>query len=190
MKMRRVEKRFVNSLSHSRRVADQAIARVARVMPTSGQRLLEVGCGNGAAAIELAKTMGLEVVGVDVDPEQVAAAGKTAAAAGAAGVRFLVADASRLPLADDEFDLVYTNKTTHHVPDWQRAVAEMGRVLKPGGHLLYSDFVAPFGRRLPTRRGVNAAATAAGLLPQARTSAPLHYTAVFAKADCSRPEAP
>jgi ubiquinone/menaquinone biosynthesis C-methylase UbiE len=181
MKMRRFEKRFVNSLSHSRRVADQATAHLATVAPTSGQRLLEVGCGNGAAAIQLARAFGLEIVGIDVDPEQVAAAEKAAAAAGATGVHFLVADASQLPFPDGEFDLVYTNKTTHHVLDWQQAVAEMGRLLKPGGHLLYSDFAAPFGRRLPTRRGVNATATTAGLLPQGRTNAPLHYTALFTK---------
>lgn len=179
--MRRFEKRFVNSLNHSRRVADEATARVARLAPTSGERLLDVGCGNGAAAIQLAKAFGLEVVGVDVDPEQVAASVQAAATAGAVGGRFLVADASRLPFADGEFGLVYTNKTTHHLPDWQQAVTEMGRVLKPGGHLLYSDFVAPLGHRLPTRRGVNAAAAGAGLRPQARTSAPLHYTALFAK---------
>jgi ubiquinone/menaquinone biosynthesis C-methylase UbiE len=182
MKMRRFEKRFVNSPGHSQQVAEQATTRLARLAPKPGQRLLEVGCGNGAAAIQLASAFGLEVVGVDVDPEQVAAATETAAAAaGAGGVRFMVADAARLPFADGEFDLVYTNKTTHYVPDWQQAVAEMGRVLKPGGQLLYSDFVAPFGRRLPTRRGVNVAAAAAGLLPHAQSSAPLHYTALFAQ---------
>jgi ubiquinone/menaquinone biosynthesis C-methylase UbiE len=92
------------------------------------------------------------------------------------GVRFQVAEATNLPFADDEFDLVYTNKTTHHIPDWPQALAEIARVLKPGGRLLYSDFVAPAGRRLPTRRGIDAAAEASGLKRRVppRRSLPLH----------------
>jgi SAM-dependent methyltransferase len=88
-----------------------------------------------------------------------------------------------VPFADGEFDLVYTNKTTHHVRDWRRSVAEMGRVLTPGGQLVYSDFVAPAGRRLPTRRGINSTAEAQGLERTRRGRSPLHYTAYFRKRD-------
>jgi ubiquinone/menaquinone biosynthesis C-methylase UbiE len=52
------------------------------------------------------------------------------------------------------FDLVFSNKVTHHVPDWCRALGEMTRVLEDGGHLVYSDLVAPLGRRYPTRRAL------------------------------------
>ena len=145
MKMRRFEKRFVNSPRHSDRVARQAETRVGGLDPRPGGRLLDVGCGNGAAAIHLTRAFVLDVVGVDVDPDQIAAA--QAAAAGLDGARFLAANAAQLPFADGEFDLVYTNKTTHHIPDWPQALAQMARVLKPGGHLVYSDFVAP--RRTP-----------------------------------------
>jgi ubiquinone/menaquinone biosynthesis C-methylase UbiE len=186
VEMRRFEKRFVNSRRHSERVADRAEARVAGLAPKAGQRLLEVGCGNGAAAIQLAKALRLEVVGIDVDPEQIDAA--EAAAAGLAGIRFLVADAARLPFANGEFELVYTNKTTHHIADWPRAVAEMARVLAPGGRLIYSDFVVPAGRRRPTRRRFDAAAAAGGLEREQHGGSPFHYTAVFRRPVDSTPQ--
>ncbi len=94
MKMRRFEKRFVNSPRHSDRVARQAETRVGGLDPGAGGRLLDVGCGNGAAAIRLARAFGLDVVGVDADPDQIAAA--RAAAAGLGGVRFLTANAANL----------------------------------------------------------------------------------------------
>ncbi len=92
-----------------------------------------------------------------------------------------MADATTLPFADDEFDLVYTNKTTHHIPEFQRALAEMARVLKPDGYLLYSDFVAPLGHRLPTRRALNRFADQHGLDAMRRSRSPFHFTGVFRK---------
>jgi ubiquinone/menaquinone biosynthesis C-methylase UbiE len=179
VKMQRFEKWFVNGRRHSQRVAAEAERRLREADLRPSQRLLDVGCGNGAALIQAGRTLGLEAVGVDVDPDQIADA--RSAATGVARVRFLVADAAALPFADGEFDVVYTNKTTHHVPHWQDALAEMARVLVPGGRLLYSDFVAPFGRRLPTRRGVDAAAAAHGLEHKQRGGLPFHYHAVFEK---------
>jgi ubiquinone/menaquinone biosynthesis C-methylase UbiE len=180
MKMHRFEKLFVNSDRHSNRVATQATQRLRRVDPKPGQRLLDVGCGNGAALIHLARTLGLDVTGVDIDPDQIQTA--TQAANGLPSARFLVSDATKLPLLDDEFDIVYTNKTTHHVADWQNAIAEMARVLKPGGNLVYSDFTAPFGRRLPTRRGVDTTAESQRLERAKHSRSPFHYTAYFRKA--------
>src|SRR5690349_7988407 len=100
MKMRRFEKLFVNSDRHSSRVATQAAERIRRLDPKPGQRVLDVGCGNGAAAIQLAQALGLEAVGVDVDPHQIAAA--RSAAGDTPNVTFQVADTTALPFADDE----------------------------------------------------------------------------------------
>jgi ubiquinone/menaquinone biosynthesis C-methylase UbiE len=179
MKMHRLEKLFVNSDRHSSRVAKQAEQRVRTIIPERGQRLLEVGCGNGAALTHLAHTFGLDVTGVDLDPDQIKAAAQ--AANGLPSARFLVSDATKLSLPDDRFDIVYTNKTTHHIADWPNALAEMARVLKPGGHLIYSDFTAPFGRRLPTRRGVDTTADSHELERTRYTRSPSHYTAYFRK---------
>ena len=49
----------------------------------------------------------------------------------------MTADAAHLPLEDERFDIVATNKTTHHVARWSSALAEMRRVLKPHGYLVY-----------------------------------------------------
>jgi ubiquinone/menaquinone biosynthesis C-methylase UbiE len=148
--------------------------------------LLDVGCGNGAAAVHLAATLGLDVVGVDVDPDQIREA--TLAAPNTPAVRFLVADATDLPFPDDQFNFVYTSKATHHIPDWQQAITEMVRVLRPGGHLVYTDFVAPVGRRFPTRAGINQLASDLALHRVRQRSSPLRYTIILRTAAKAAPE--
>ena len=177
MKMRPLEKRFVNGAKHGKRVASAAERLVRTADPQPGQRLLDVGCGNGTASIHLARTFELDVTGVDVDPDQVELARTTAADLAAAS--FVTADATRLPFADGAFDLVFSSKTTHHVPDWRAALEEMTRVLKPGGRLCYSDFVAPIGSRLPTRRGVELFARSHALEIVRESNTPFRCTRVF-----------
>jgi ubiquinone/menaquinone biosynthesis C-methylase UbiE len=143
MKMGQLEKFIVNSASHSRRVSRHAekMLQFAAVRP--GQSYLDVGCGNGAAAIQIAKKLGLDVTGVDVDPDQIQAAKD--AAGDLPNVQFLTADATRLPFNDREFAVVTTNKVTHHLPNWEIAVEEMIRVLRPNGYLVYGDLLFPVG---------------------------------------------
>jgi len=186
MKMHRFEKHFVNNRRHSDRIAREAETRVRGLGPRPGGRLLDVGCGNGAAAIRLTMVFGLEVIGVDIDPDQIAAA--RAASGRLDGVRFLVVSAAQLPFPDDEFDFVYTNKTTHHIADWPRAITEMARVLKPSGYLVYADFVVPAGRRFPTRRGVNSVATSQGLARNRHSWSPFQFTAIFHVSEASEQE--
>jgi ubiquinone/menaquinone biosynthesis C-methylase UbiE len=141
MKMTRFEKFFVNSAGRSRRVAEYA-ERMLRVLGfAAGQSYLDFGCGNGAAAIRLASKLGLKVTGIDVDPEQIEVARERSMET--AKVRFLTADGSKLPFDDNEFDFVATHMVTHHIPDWQNALHQMLRVLKPNGYLLYKDFALP-----------------------------------------------
>ncbi len=141
MKMAKFEKFFVNSERRSRRVAEYAekMLRLAGFAP--GQSYLDFGCGNGAAAVRLSSKLGLKVTGIDVDPEQIETAqGKSEQTA---HVRFLTADGTQLPFDDNEFDFVGTHMVTHHVPDWQNALRQMLRVLKPNGCLIYKDFALP-----------------------------------------------
>lgn len=138
--MGRLEKLFVNSPSHSRAVAGRLERLLGRVPLEPGARYLDVGCGNGAATIRVARTYGLVAVGVDIDPEQIEAARERA---GGADVAFITADACRLPFESGAFDIVATSNATHHIPDWESALRELIRVLESGGHLVYADFVTP-----------------------------------------------
>lgn len=140
MRMTAFEKYFVNRPSHTHMVAARARERLGRINHQAGWRYLDVGCGVGAAASEIAGASNLEVTGVDIDPKQI-----EAARAGSArpNLHFKVMDATRLDFPDGHFDIVATSMVTHHIPDWDRALAEMVRVLRTGGYLIYSDHVFP-----------------------------------------------
>ncbi len=140
MRMTALEKYFVNSPSHTRAVASRAQQLLGRINHQAGWRYLDVGCGVGAAACEIAGASDLDVTGVDVDPKQIEAA---RAAAARPNLHFRVMDATKLDFRDGEFDIVATSMVTHHIPDWERALAEMVRVLRTGGYLIYSDHLFP-----------------------------------------------
>jgi ubiquinone/menaquinone biosynthesis C-methylase UbiE len=188
MRMTPLEKRFVNDLGHSRGVAEKAVRRLQRVPVHRSWSYLDVGCGNGAAALLVADTFGVNVVGVDVDPEQIALA--RTAAGDRADALFITADATCLPFEDGRFDIVATNKTTHHVPRWRSALAEMRRVLKPHGYLVYADLKAPswlawalkpLARHAGVFTGADLDRCFTSLQPVHRHTAWLHYEAIFQK---------
>jgi len=96
-----------------------------------GQRVLEIGCGNGADGIMFAEH-GADYTGVDLTEAAVAATRRHFAIAGLAG-QFQTANAEQLPFPDASFDVVYSYGVLHHTPEPQRAVREVHRVLKPSG---------------------------------------------------------
>ena len=99
------------------------------IVPAPGRRTLEVGCGEGRVARDLAR-LGHTVVALDASPTLVA----TAAAAHPAG-RYLVADAAALPFPDGAFDIVVAYNSLMDVADMPASVREASRVLEPGGRL-------------------------------------------------------
>ena len=105
-----------------------------------GHRLRDVGCGLGEAALGLAEDLGAEgeVVGVDVSSEMIAVARRKASAA-TCRVRFAVGDAGALDEPDDSFDAVRSERTLQWLADPAAAVAEMSRVVRPGGRLSLID---------------------------------------------------
>lgn len=105
------------------------------------ERALDIGTGAGALAIVLAPLVH-EVIGVDIVPELVEEGRKRAPA----NVELVEADATALPYGPGSFDLVCTARTLHHVPRPELALAEMNRLLRPGGTMLVADQLAPSTR--------------------------------------------
>ena len=109
----------------------------------AGDQVLDVGTGTGAVALAAAERVGPtgEVVGIDPSPEMVAKA-RAKASGRAASPRFEVAAIEDLPFESASFDRVVAQLMLHHLPDDLRGVglAEVRRVLKPGGTLAVTDF--------------------------------------------------
>jgi len=114
--------------------------RIAGLSDTN--TLLEVGCGNGVAAVFLSQKYGCNVVGIDSSERMIALAAKQAEAERLAyKVKFLVADAVNLPFPDSMFDTIICEAVFSTIVDKERAAKEFRRVLRSGGKLLMLDFV-------------------------------------------------
>jgi ubiquinone/menaquinone biosynthesis C-methylase UbiE len=99
-------------------------------------RLLDVGCGTGAAIRSAAATVE-RAVGVDLSPQMVARGRELAA--GIANVEIREGDAESLPFDDDSFTAVLCTTSLHHYPRPDRGIAEIARVLAPGGRAVIGD---------------------------------------------------
>jgi SAM-dependent methyltransferase len=108
---------------------------------SSASRVLEIGSGAGGCALHLAGAFKCRVVGLDVNAEGVRQANRRAKEQHlAALVKFEQADASqRLSFGDNQFDAAYSNDAVCHLANRAGVLAELRRVLKPGGRLLFSD---------------------------------------------------
>ncbi len=106
-----------------------------------GAQVLDIGCGMGADAFELAAKVGPKglVTGVDFSETLIAEAIRRAAGRNLP-VAFEVGDARALRFPDHSFDAVRTERMLMHVPDAEKALAEMARVLRPGGRMAVQDF--------------------------------------------------
>jgi ubiquinone/menaquinone biosynthesis C-methylase UbiE len=120
--------------------AMQAIcARYMGAIPAEAAgRVLEIGCGNGAATkLLMANLDPANLVGVDPAPPFIDMA--RTAFADEPRASFHVGDAAETGEADGSFDLVVAHTVFSHLPDPERALAEVHRVLKPGGHFVVFD---------------------------------------------------
>lgn len=103
-----------------------AFDAVAEVSP---RRVLDAGCGRGQLAERIARELGAVVIGVDQSERMVQLTR-------ARGVEAVVGDVRELPFADGEFDCVVAAWMLYHVSGVDRALAELARVLRPGGRLV------------------------------------------------------
>jgi len=103
----------------------------------TGRRVLDAGCGDGALACAAA-ARGADVTGLDSDPAMLVAARSRLAQVGAS-VALLEGRLEQLPFHDASFDVVVSITVLGFVPDSARAVHEMARVLRPGGHLVLGE---------------------------------------------------
>lgn len=111
--------------------------------PQDGDLVLDVGTGTGWLAIRGALETGGQVIGIDITPEMLAQAALNAARVGMRErVHLTLASAMSLPYPDDEFNIVLSSIALHHTMVSQ-SLAEMVRVLKPGGRLAIADMAAP-----------------------------------------------
>ena len=127
------------------RASTEALLGRAGITPTS--RVLDVGCGVGTTAIEIAKRHGATVTAVDIAPLMLERAAANVTAAGTTDqVAVEEGDILALAYPDDSFDVVIAEAVTMFV-DSARAAAELTRVCKPGGRVLATEF---FWRERPT----------------------------------------
>lgn len=132
------------------RAALQRRLEASRLLAMGGPapgRVLEIGCGRGVGAQIVLDRFGADSVdGFDQDPRMVVRAHRRHAGRRSAA-RFWVGDAARLAAADASYAAVFDFGILHHVPDWRAALAEVRRVLAPGGRLYAEEVLASFIRR-------------------------------------------
>ena len=140
MRLNAVEKALMNNPVRAA-VQHHYEARILRRLGgrIDGGRALEIGCGQGVGAEIILDRFGAAAVDAfDVDPDMVARAKRRLSHHGDR-VRLWVGDASKIDTPDSVYDAVFDFGIIHHVPDWHSAVAEVARVLRPGGRFFFEE---------------------------------------------------
>jgi ubiquinone/menaquinone biosynthesis C-methylase UbiE len=135
--------RQAETFSASAAITDAALSQ--RFVDALGEcnkgDVLDVACGPGILSAAIAKTA-RSMVAFDLTPEMLRKAEQRCAAAGCDNVEFREGDATALPFADAAFDGAVTRLSVHHFDQPQRAMAEVFRVLRPGGMFVVADVIS------------------------------------------------
>jgi len=137
MKMTKIEKKFVNSKRHAQKNIELIDQLFIKVDLSNVNKVLEIGCGVGVVSAHLNMNYKMDVVGTDLDQEQI----KIAKIYNKMNenLKFIKADAIKLPFENNKFEIILSLWVMHHINDWERALKEINRVLKPKGFLIFSD---------------------------------------------------
>lgn len=120
------------------RACTQLYHHVASQVELRGKDVLEVSCGHGGGASWITRALQpASYTGLDLNPVGIRFCQRRHRVAGLA---FVQGDAQKLPFADGSFDAVINVEASHCYPDFPGFLAEVARVLRPGGHFLYADF--------------------------------------------------
>jgi ubiquinone/menaquinone biosynthesis C-methylase UbiE len=141
MAMTKLEKQFVNRERKAQRNIAKLEQHLEHLDKQNINNVLELGCGIGGVSAHLADKYQMNVYGTDFDPQQIEIARRMYPENDR--LRFGVEDASNLSCEDNIYDLVVSQNVFHHVPDWEKAIQEICRVLKPGGYLMWLDLAFP-----------------------------------------------
>lgn len=146
MKMNRAEKFIMNTpirAAFQRWVEAPLFERLGG--RAEGMKVLEVGCGRGVGTQIILERFGArEVHALDVDPDMVRRARARLAHYPPERLTLSVGDVTRLEAADASYDAVFDFAILHHVPVWQDGVAQIRRVLKPGGRFYFEEVTRHF----------------------------------------------
>lgn len=148
-------------LSLSGAESSDALIAAAGIGPDT--RVLDVGCGVGGPALYLAEKTGCHVTGIDLMEWHAEEAARRAADRNLSGrTVFQAGDATALAFADGSFDVVWSQDAWCHAPDKPKVIAEAVRVVKPGGHIVFTDWVALAEMEPDYREAIQAAVSAPG----------------------------
>ncbi|MGH9942315.1 MAG: class I SAM-dependent methyltransferase [Pyrinomonadaceae bacterium] len=154
MKLNQIEKALMNNPARAalqRRYEAPLLERLGGRTP--GMRVLEVGCGRGVGTEIILNQFGArEVHGFDLDPEMVEQARRRLSGYSSSSLKLSVGDATSIMAEDESFDAVFDFGIIHHVPEWQKAVSEIRRVLRPQGRFFFMEVTSQaLDRRLYRR---------------------------------------
>lgn len=141
MKMTKFEKRFVNRRKKAEKNIEKVEDNLRQISNKNIKDVLEIGCGIGLVSAWLADKYGLNVYGIDIDPEEIKIAKEINKERHR--LHYRIEDAGRLSFENNSFDLVISQNVFHHIPNWPNVVAELKRTLRPSRYLVWLDLVFP-----------------------------------------------
>lgn len=131
----------LSAADEANRYPIQLYHRLARTVDLNGKSIVEVGCGRGGGLDYICRTFKPKTaLGIDLNERAAKFANQHFKQDGLA---YRQGDAQNLPLENHSFDVVLNVESSHRYPEMDRFLAEVSRVLKPGGHFLFTDFRYP-----------------------------------------------